>query len=145
MARLIKSSCFEAAAALTLALFWASVFGSDVNEGSTMIWHSSRPLAEVVRISGSQRFLSQGREEPDAFRPEGSGTAEVCKLESWDLPWPAAIAVTRRCKKPRATSSAPNLARDSVALSSASGAISVAVEERCGIAKVCSLWALTGR
>jgi Glyoxalase-like domain len=72
MSRLIKSSCFDAAAALALARFWASVFGSDVDEGSTMIWPSSRPLAEVVRISGSQRFLSQGREEPDAFRPEGS-------------------------------------------------------------------------
>jgi hypothetical protein len=81
MASVIKSVSFDAADALALARFWAAVFGSDVDEDSTVdkafveaagpnIWFTRVPEAKAAK---NRMHLD--------LRAPGAVAAEVSRLE----------------------------------------------------------------
>jgi predicted enzyme related to lactoylglutathione lyase len=84
MASVIKSVSFDAADALTLARFWAAVFGSDVDEDST----SGKAFVEAAGWGGPNIWFTRVPEAKSAknrmhfdLRAPGDVAAEVARLE----------------------------------------------------------------
>ena len=84
MPSVIKSVSFDAADALALARFWAAVFGSDVDEGST----ADKAFVEAAGWGGPNIWFT-GVPEPKTaknrmhfdLRAPGAVAAEVSRLE----------------------------------------------------------------
>jgi hypothetical protein len=83
MASVIKSVSFDAADALTLARFWAAVFGSDVDEDST----SEKAFVEAAGWGGPNIWFTRVPEAKSAknrmhfdLRAPGDIAAEVARL-----------------------------------------------------------------
>jgi predicted enzyme related to lactoylglutathione lyase len=84
MPAVIKSVTFDAADALALATFWAAVFGSDVDEDSTI----GKAFVEAAGWGGPNIWFIQVPETKTAknrmhfdLRAPGSVRAEVARLE----------------------------------------------------------------
>jgi predicted enzyme related to lactoylglutathione lyase len=84
MASVIKSVSFDAADALALARFWAAVFGSDVDEDSTM----DTACVEAAGWGGPNIWFTRVPGSKDAknrmhfdLRAPGAVAAEVSRLE----------------------------------------------------------------
>lgn len=85
MTTVIKSVSFDAADALALATFWASVFGSDVDEDST----SDKAFVEAAGWGGPNIWFARVPEAKSAknrihfdLRAPGAVEDEVARLET---------------------------------------------------------------
>ncbi len=84
MPSVIKSVSFDAGDALTLARFWAAVFGSDVDEDST----PEKAFVEAAGWGGPNIWFSKVPEGKSAknrmhfdLRAPGDAATEVARLE----------------------------------------------------------------
>jgi hypothetical protein len=85
MASVIKSVSFDAADALALARFWAAVFGSDVDEDSTV----DKAFVEAAGWGGPNIWFTRVPESKAAknrmhfdLRAPGAVAPEVSRLET---------------------------------------------------------------